>query len=464
MSDGEVKIHISSDADTKGIDEAGRKLDDLNKKDAQQPGRGTQNATTVNPKPPEPPPTSASVSAAGWEALEKRRQDLLAMRREQRQMEQQGDTKGAASVERKADKLERNIDREGARLLRVEDAEAKRAEQDRGREAKVRTSEERRAARERREAERHVTREMREQHGMRRAGVNRAANIYSAGQQLASGGAQAAPSMLMGGAAALANPLVMAAAIAGAVTLGITNMVAQQSYKDKAQALDLDAQGRSHSNRRARLQGVHGSSGALVSSAVQSEDEIAERKNQREALAEKARFKLFDPSTWTFGGLRKNAGQMEQNANEARIQELEQAKEKDLEAARKKFMAEEGGLDLRMLRGRSKRSQEGQREAFVAEMGQEWLAKYKGATTAGADEGTAKEMADLTVQNSMRDRQASAGAGLVDARSGGAEIAAAARWGGAVTPGMDQVSTLTRQLLETVQESNQAQKTVNQAK
>ena len=92
-------------------------------------------------------------------------------------------------------------------------------------------------------------------------------------------------------------------------------------------------------------------------------------------------------------------------------------------------MEQEGGLERDKLQQRSKRTLAGSREAFADEMAEEWLKTYRDIYNRTKDSGIAKEFADTTVQNQLRDKQAMAGAALVDSRSGGAEIAAAAQWG-----------------------------------
>jgi hypothetical protein len=67
----------------------------------------------------------------------------------------------------------------------------------------------------------------------------------------------------------------------------------------------------------------------------------------------------------------------------------------------------------------------------------------------------AKEMATLTYQNDLRERQAQAGAGMVSAKSGGAEIAAAARWSMAGTPQGGDIGSKLDSLIGVVNRGNQ---------
>jgi hypothetical protein len=300
-----------------------------------------------------------------------------------------------------------------------------------------------RFTRERAQAERAVTREMREQTAERKAGVatggvGRAAalrNAVAIGQDLAQGGPQGAMGGLMNAGMA-GGPAAMAAAVAAAVGAAIVTTLAKEADRDTAQGLGIQREGFMRSYKTGRQAGIFGSSGALVSSALSATDEIEQRKAMRGEIDERARQKWHDPSSWTWGGLRKNEGMREREKNEAAIQQAEAERERSVAAAKEKFVKEEGGLELRALRGRAQRTLEGSREAFKAELGGEWLSKYKSVLTASGDEGMAKEMADLTVGNKLRDMQANAGAGLVDSRSGGAGIAAAAQWSTQAFPEM----------------------------
>ena len=107
----------------------------------------------------------------------------------------------------------------------------------------------------------------------------------------------------------------------------------------------------------------------------------------------------------------------------------------------------------------------GQRAAFADDMAEDWLKTYRDVynRTKGNDK-IASEMAGLTVENSLRDRQAQAGAGLVDSRSGGAEIAAAARWATGTVPGMADVGPKIEALHATVQSGNQAMERIKHDK
>ena len=354
MPDGEVKIHIRADGDSKKIEEMQKKIADL---------RRAADAYDKNTK----------VDMGG----------------------------AAQSARSEAAGLEREV----ARLT------------------KARASE-----------EKAVTREMKEQTAERKAGIRlsprRMAQAVGAGEQMMSGGdpARSASSLLVNAGMSSGNPIIMVTAVAAALATTLAGVMAKERDKDTEQRLKFDENRANERFDAKRAWGVFGGSGQLMGSALSSEKEAAQREAAGAGLKEKARQKWYDPSTWEFGGLRKNAGHREdeQNENERIAAEIRAGSQRKQAAAR--YQQTEGGLELDTLRDRSKRSLEGQRGAFVAEEAGKAFAKYTDAKKNGASEDMAKEMATLTYQNDLRDRQASAGAGLVDARSGGAEMAAAARW------------------------------------
>lgn len=295
-----------------------------------------------------------------------------------------------------------------------------------------------RFTRERSQAEKAITKEMREQTAERKAGIRGpgARQIAALGQNIVQGGPEAVGGNLMSMGMGAGHPALMVAAIAAAVGTAIATTVARERDKDTAQAMGIQQRAFAGSYQLGRQAGIFGSSRELVSSAVAATDEIEQRKSMRGEIAERARVKWYDPLSWTWGGLRKNEGQREEELNEAAIQQKEREREVATKGAQKKFIAEEGGLELRALRGRSARTLEGSQEAFKAELAAEGLAKYKQILKDSGDKGMAMEMMDLTVNNKLRELQASAGAGLVDARSGGAGVAAAAAWATQAFPDM----------------------------
>jgi len=493
MADNEVKIHVSADADLKGIDEAQRKVEEVHRGQSQA-------ASEANRRPSTP---------ARGDSLDRQIEELKKLRAEQKELEAQGAKSSANSVRRQADKLEKEIDREGARRLRVEDDDAKRAAKAAKEKAKE-PIEQQREVISRGRAEEHEARlsgnttaadaikaetdileralhlrkrynltqkesvdiarseanaraaigkQATEQTAQRKAGIGGAGGMARAvgmGEGVLAGGdlsGSTSSSLLQMGMRS-GNPVVMAAASIAAIGTFVAGVRAREQDKDTMQGMELRENSAGRSRQRARNASVFGSSGSLISSALDAGEEIEARKAKQTSLDEKAREKWHDPSTWQWFGMRKNAGTRESEKNQAEIADLEKQKEKDIQAAQKKFMEEEGGIELSALRNRSKRTSEGNLGAMVDEMKGMWLSKYKESLQASGSESTAKEMADLTVQNELRDRQAQAGAGLVDARSGGAGIAAAALWSQGAVPGQDQVAAAIAGLHQTVVEGN----------
>jgi hypothetical protein len=421
MADNEVKIRVSADAA-----DAKRELDEVAGKEKE--------LTDRNRPTPAPAATPRPAPAAPAQEESRRGRSMLATEANPRPA-------GPPRQEfRKLTDEERAANRE---RIAAEDAAA--AAQALKKES---AKEDRAAARERSAAERAVTREMREQQAMRKAGVQRVAGAISAGQEVVSGGGSASSVLSLGMRSG--NPALMIGAAIAAAFVGIKGLLDKERDKDTAQGLGLRERSFNRAYALNRQTGLFGSSAGLVSDAVSADEEISQRQAARGGIAERARQKWHDPSTWTLFGMRKNAGQREQEVNEAEIEDFERRKARAVEAAQKKYMAEEGGLELRALRGRSQRTLAGSRAAMVAEMGQEWLAKYKEVMKASGDENLANEMADMATQNKVRDMQARAGAGLVDAKSGGAEMAAAARWSMS-TVNMAEVVAETRALHATVQ-------------
>ncbi len=324
-----------------------------------------------------------------------------------------------------------------------------------------------RFTKERAAAERAVTKEMKEQGALRKAGIGsrgagRLAQAAEAGREVLSGGNPVGS--LMGLGMRSANPAVMIASAVAAVAVGIKGMLDQQADEATMRGMKFDERRGADAYRQRRSAGIFGSSSALISGALDAGEEIDRREKAVPALKEKAREKWYAPSTWTWGGMRKNEGQveLEENDNERIAAGIRRAS--DLKQAKSKYIKEEGGLELEALRGRSKRSLAGSREAFVAEEAGKAFAKYKEVLKASGDEDMAKEMADLTYKNDLRDRQAQAGAGLVDAKSGGAGIAAAARWAIRATPREEEIGGRLDTLIGVVHSGNQLSQIQNQAK
>ena len=314
-------------------------------------------------------------------------------------------------------------------------------------------------------SEKSVTNALKEQTALRKAGISLSprgiSRAVGVGEQVLSGGnpASSASSLLMNLAGSSKNPLVIAAASIAAIGATIASVRTDEGFKDSMRDLK---QGERMANNRFdlnRASGVFGSSGALVSKALSAEQEIAQRENAKAGLAKKAKFQWNAPSTWEWGGLRKNEGHREQEENDNAIMAARVAKASAEKRAAALFEQTEGGLELDALRQRSKRTLAGSRAAFVDDEARKAGAKYREVVASAGDtekgRAMAKEMATLTYQNDLRDRQANAGAGLVDSHSGGAGIAAAARWAMQGTPQSSEIGSKLETLIGVVSRGNQ---------
>ena len=323
-------------------------------------------------------------------------------------------------------------------------------------------------ARSNRQEEGKVTQEIKEQTAMRKAGIGTRgfSRAVGVGEQMLSGGnpASSASSLLMQTAAKSGNPAVMAGAIAAAIATAALGVSAQEADREKMQLLQKNTRVANTKFDMGRQMGVYGSSAGLVNTALDAEREISERRNARPELVEKAREKWHDSSTWQWFGMRKNQGTRDLEENDAKSAEAQARMVEAQNKAKERYIQTEGGLELDTLRQRSKRTLAGSRKAFVDEEAGKAFAKYQEVMKQSGNKKMAEEMATLTYQNDLRDRQANAGAGLVDARSGGAEMSAAARWAMQGTPAESEVKAEVGRLIGVVQQGNQAAQTLKHSK
>lgn len=515
MSDAEVKVRVGVETDNAGaLDELEKKIDNFGRKKKEQEGKVTPTTPAPAPKPtpapapaPKQPPAVERPGEAGaarpsvlpyaYDALERRRDKLKDLRREQKELERMGATKEARGVERRANSLERAIDREGNRLLRVEDDEAKRAkrapiEEQQQTIAKALTEEAHARA-----AGNHAAADAmrRETDLMQRAltlqrtkGVSQADALEIAKQEIALKNAGISTPTVGGIFAALGGTALLGTAF----NTALGQMEFGESLSNRGHAM------RAASQRRSAAIAQRGTSGEAAAESWAAEERAAEIRRNRPQLETENKYGLLGSilkgaavgagvgaaagapvagigalpgaaigaviggitagvPTY-FSGKNKEA-QSQQDEDQAEAE----AKEKE-DLARKKFMAEEGGLQLDALRQRSKRTMAGQREAFADDMAQEWLKTYRDVfNRSKGNTEVATEMADLTVQNNIRDRQAMAGAGLVDAYTGSAGIAAAASWA-QQSGGWGDVATKIDGLKDTVAQGNDAYNRENLAK
>lgn len=483
MADSEVKIQIKTEADVSGADEAEQRLRKLKEEEKRSQPAPTPSTPKSDPRPEtkpraeEPKPTRSSTPQPSWPKKEgeyklateenpKEDRSAVAPTRERataekevtREVQAQGNEleetkKRINDLYRTAAAYEaKGMDTAAASAR----ADARSLERDVARATKERSAEENR-----------VTRELREQDALRKAGITTMRQIGKIG------------------AGALIGEIIPSV---------IDHVAAGETLSNRRTATE------SRNTRQASiLNSVRGTSGQVASEAWSSEDNVAQLRRERPQLRSEQKFNtaraIGEGAGWGAGvgavvgsvvpvlGTAVGAGigaalgaavkgipaylqgrnAIKQSEQE---EELEEKRGKDLTAmASEKFLKEEGGLQLGALRGRSKRSVEGHREALVNEMAEQWLNTYRDVynRTKGND-AIASEMAGLTVKNRVTDTQATAGAGLVDARSGGADVAAAAAWAGASVPGMSEVASKIGDLHSTVQAGNEAMTMVNQAK
>jgi len=135
------------------------------------------------------------------------------------------------------------------------------------------------------------------------------------------------------------------------------------------------------------------------------------------------------------GHMAGNVAMTEDKAAQARDEAERDAAKK---LAHEKFSTEEGGLELDAVRQRSKRTMAGIRAAQVDDMARSGLAEFRRLHGMGASDKEAKEGAMLKTENDLRDKQIASASGLVDARAGAGDIAAAARWSQMAMPGRDE--------------------------
>lgn len=435
------------------------------------------------------------------EVLERMRDKLKDLRREQKELENMGAPKEARVVERRANSLERRIDREGARLLRVEDDDAQRA-------AKAPLEEQRQT----------IAKALTEEAHARAAGNHAAADAMRRETDLmqraltlqrTKGVSQADALEIAKQEAALKNAGISTPAVAGGGGLGsilqklgagamLTSVL--DTTLDHYAAVETLSNRRVSTQARDRRQSAiiaqRGTSGEAAAASWAAEDRAAALEQERPQLESDRKHGVWSealkgaamwggigagvgmatgPGALVTGGIGALAGaathgirawmsgthKLDQNAQDKEQAEAD-AQEKD-ELARKKFMAEEGGLQLDALRQRSKQTMAGQREAFADDMAQQWIQTYRDVYARSKDKDIANEMADLTVKGSIRDRQATAGAGLVDAYTGAGGIAAAASWA-QQTGGWEEVASKIDGLRSSVDAGNQNAQTENQGK
>lgn len=403
----EVKINVRAESDTEALDRTKRKITEL---------RGEAEKERQH--------AEKFAANAGFDDITPRKARAR-----------------AAALDREANRLERPFiaeDKAGQKAAARDAGEEKKkfAAEDRAVQQAVRTAEKTAAAEDRskkktehteaKAAARELHAEETQRQRFGRIGMN-------LGMQAAQGGSLSGG---IGSLAAAMGPAGMAgiAAVAAVAVGKIADEVWTDITERKGIALRDQAARRMNTYDRGVMAGVRGTSGQSRSDEVALERQMEERAANRAELERKGERNPWNPLRW-FGSKQTFASQRELADNDVAQKRDAGELEKKQQQTRDKFENEEGGLGLDALRQRAKRSMSGQREAFM----DDYLAKALGTKRAyeakGATPEQQNEAAKLEMTNSLRDRQISAGSGLVDARSGAGDIAAAANWARQSTPG-----------------------------
>lgn len=438
----------------------------------------------------------ATMDFAGdYDALDKQVEALKKLRAEAREMERMGAPREAAKITRKANAMERSIDREGARLLRLEDDEDKRAKKapieatmdrlSRGlvEEAEARAEGNHKAADAMAKETALMQRALTLQR-TRNVSAEEAMMIARQESALKSAGVGVAPTASAGSMAMAAGGTAALTAIAAA-TVGT---VMQQMMSREGLANQQRASRAGTAYDISVLSGIRGSSGQLQAEAWAAQDEAERIRRERPQLETDRKWDTIkggaSGAMWGMGigaavgslvpvlgtvigaGVGAGIGAAVQGvptwlAGGNKIEESKQneklAAERGAEmqaAARKRFTDGIGGLELDTLRQRGKRTLAGYQAARENELAAAAFGKYESGIYASATPEEAREMAELTYQNALREQQSNAQA-LVGAHTGGAGIAAAARWATMTSPLAEGVGTKMDVLIASVNQGNQ---------
>ena len=227
-----------------------------------------------------------------------------------------------------------------------------------------------------------------------------------------------------------------------------------------------------------------GSSSKTLAQVQGLDDDIARQEENRPELERKAHAGIFDRAL-SYGaagagtgfalsggnpigagigfvagaatGAWKSSSEGEREKDEDRkTLEAKKKKRDELEALGKKQVREEDGqIEMDLASHRADRTMSGSRAVVIDEAKKKYLDRYRALRAMNLSDEEAHKTAGVESETAMRDRQIAAGSGLVDARSGAGDIAAAARWAGMSTPGMAEVSTAIGALHETVKGNSQ---------
>ncbi|MGA3169471.1 MAG: hypothetical protein ABSE62_00505 [Chthoniobacteraceae bacterium] len=149
-------------------------------------------------------------------------------------------------------------------------------------------------------------------------------------------------------------------------------------------------------------------------------------------------FGLKDKLASLTGGRWKTQEQRDQIDNENEIKRAERDKRASQKSLREQWNTG-GAYDEKILEDLSEHSVAGVKKATVDTAKKSWMAAYRRSVAEGASRDDALKISDLTAKQADWERAQARGAGLVNAQTGNAGAAAAARWAdtGIVGPGMD---------------------------
>lgn len=299
--------------------------------------------------------------------------------------------------------------------------------------AKAVAAEQKAAAKAKIEAERNATREMREQETVQKRMGTLTMRL---GQAAVTGGSPIGAFSALAAGAGMAGPVGLAAVAAGTLAVEAT-----QDYRERQGIANRDKASRAGDKRNLDIMsGWRGTSGQVQAQQFSTEQEIFEREQERQEILRRNKrewynpMRLFGETTW--------AGERERDENEKNITRLEERREKEEKLKTEKFPEEEGGLELDSLRQRSQRTLASIRAAKVNDYVRSGMAEARRLGSMGANPNEQREGAMLKVENDLRDQQIQSASGLVDARSGAGDIAAAARWSQMATPTQNDVSAV----------------------
>jgi hypothetical protein len=276
--------------------------------------------------------------------------------------------------------------------------------------------------------------------------------------------------------------MTRAAGVAGSAAFAAAGLVAENYFGRQTNSANAQAQQAINSRQIANMSGWRGDAGTLQAQGFGAQDQAFALQEERKGIEARKTGSMWQHGLagaaggaaigtmmggpWgalagaIVGGIggayrAKVGSDVELDKNAKDQQTAKKQAEEAFKASQERFQKGEGAIEIEMLRNRSKRSVEGQRGAMIDQKLLEWAETYKQMRAKGGSDEMAKEAADLTTGNSIRDQQAQAGMSLVGARSGAAESAAAARWGMQSFPGMDQLAGRIDALHDTVKVGSQ---------